>query len=198
MDSWRPAWSRAQHPQRARSNEAAQATSINVPLSYAPKATSFHDLLSDPNFKVEDTSETWIMSLQVSLSIVTLTPAAIEIGAGLKTAQFVGAGSAAAASGGVSLASSMAKGLVKPGGKLAQVLGGMEQAFGTAAPTNAVEALNVVQQAVRGARLDTGVATVRAGGEIVLENVGGVSTTLGTNGSILVQRGADVLLHLVP
>ena len=34
--------------------------------------------------------------------------------------------------------------------------------------------------------------------KMMLQNVGGVVTTLGSEGSILIQRGSDVLLHLIP
>lgn len=87
---------------------------------------------------------------------------------------------------------------MKQGGKLAQVLGGIEKGYAAAGPKNALEALGVVKNATSAVGLEPGVATVGKAGEIVLQNVGGVTTTLGTNGSILVQRGSDVLLHLVP
>ncbi|HLV67431.1 MAG TPA: hypothetical protein VKY73_16530, partial [Polyangiaceae bacterium] len=103
-----------------------------------------------------------------------------------------------AARGGVPLARAIEGGLVKQGGKLAQVLGGIEKGYAAAGPKNALEALGVVKNATSAVGLEPGVATVGKAGEIVLQNVGGVTTTLGTNGSILVQRGSDVLLHLVP
>jgi RHS repeat-associated protein len=103
-----------------------------------------------------------------------------------------------AARAGVPLSRTIEAGLVNPGGKLAQVLGGIEKGYSAAGPKTALDALKVVKNATTAAGLDTGVATVGKTGEIVLQNVGGVSTTLGTNGSILVQRGADVLLHLLP
>jgi hypothetical protein len=46
--------------------------------------------------------------------------------------------------------------------------------------------------------LEAGYATVSENGAIVLRNVGGIITTIEINGSILVQRGSDVLLHLIP
>ena len=96
----------------------------------------------------------------------------------------------------VSLAKSIEAGLVRPGGKLAQVLGGIERGVAAAQPKTALEAAAVVQRAATQAGLDVGVASVGPAGQIILKNVGGVVTTLGTNGSIVVTRGADVLLGL--
>jgi hypothetical protein len=98
----------------------------------------------------------------------------------------------------VALSRAIDAGLVKQGGKLAKVLGGIETGYGAAGPKTALDALGVVQKATSAAGLDVGVATVAKSGEIVLQNVGGISTKLGTNGSILVERGSDVLLHLLP
>jgi hypothetical protein len=125
-------------------------------------------------------------------TVVAAAPAAAPAAPGAAAATGLGGG-------GVTLAQALANGLVRPGGTLAKILSGMETNFGTIAPKTAFEALNVVQKATSGARVDIGVATtVTEAGEIVLSNVGGVTTTIGTNGSILVQRGADVLLHLLP
>jgi hypothetical protein len=85
---------------------------------------------------------------------------------------------------------------VRPGGKLAEVLGGIEGGFASAQPKSALEAAGVVQRAATQAGLDVGVASIGQGGQIVLRNVGGVVTTRGTDGSIAVTRGADVLLGL--
>jgi hypothetical protein len=99
---------------------------------------------------------------------------------------------------GVPLAEAIKAGLVSPDGKLAQVLGGIEGAFERGAPKTALEALSMVKNATSAVGLEPGIASLRSGGQVVLQNVGGVTTTLGTNGSILVQRGSDTLLHLVP
>ena len=96
------------------------------------------------------------------------------------------------------VARAIEQGLVKEGGKLSQVLSGIESGFGASGPKSAMEALGIVKNATSAVGLEPGVATLGKGGEILLQNVGGISTTLGTNGSILVQRGSDVLLHLVP
>ena len=99
---------------------------------------------------------------------------------------------------GVSLARAIEQGLVKPGGKLGQVLGGIEQGFAAGTPKSATDALGVIQRATGRVGLEPGVATLGKGGEIVLQNVDGITTMLGSNDSILVQRGSDVLLHLLP
>jgi hypothetical protein len=104
----------------------------------------------------------------------------------------------AAARAGVPLARAVEQGLVKAGSKTFRVLEAVEKGYGSVGPKNALDALQVVKNATSAVGLEPGVATVGKAGEIVLQNVGGVATTLGSNGSILVQRGADVLLHLLP
>lgn len=54
----------------------------------------------------------------------------------------------------------------------------------------------MVSRTTTQAGLDAGFASVGPAGEIILQNAGGVVTTLGTDGSIIVTRGADVLLAL--
>jgi hypothetical protein len=103
-----------------------------------------------------------------------------------------------AATGGVTAAETLARGLVSSSGKLGQLLPAIESQFGAAAPKNALQALNVVGQATKSVGLESGYVISQEGGKIVLQNVGGVITTLGSEGSILVQRGSDVLLHLIP
>ncbi len=55
----------------------------------------------------------------------------------------------------------------------------------------------MVERATAELDLKPGVATPGEGGDIMLQNVGGITTTLGPDGSILVERGSD-LLHLLP
>jgi RHS repeat-associated protein len=119
------------------------------------------------------------------------------LGAAPSTALASGAGPACSAGVKGSLASAIEQGLVTLGGKLAGVLGGIEQGFGANAPRSAVEALGIVEQATAQVGLEAGYATSGPTGEIILQNAGGITTTLGTDGSIIVQRGSDVLLHLV-
>jgi hypothetical protein len=98
----------------------------------------------------------------------------------------------------VTAAQTLARGLVSPGGKLGQLLPALESQFAAAGPKNALQALNVVGRATGSVGLESGYVISQQGGQIVLQNAGGVVTTLGSEGSILVQRGADVLLHLIP
>lgn len=90
------------------------------------------------------------------------------------------------------------QGLVREGGKLAQVLQGVEAGVARQAPRNATEALSIIKEATGRVGLEPGVASVGKGGEIILQNVGNVTTTLGAEGSIVIQRGSDVLLRLLP
>jgi hypothetical protein len=108
-----------------------------------------------------------------------------------------GAGQACSGTVKGSVASAIEQGLVAPGGRLAGVLGGIEQGFSASAPKTALEALGVVEQATAQVGLEAGYATAGPGGEIILQNAGGITTTLGANGSIIVQRGSEVLLQLV-
>jgi RHS repeat-associated protein len=94
------------------------------------------------------------------------------------------------------LASSIEAGLVRPGGKLAEVLGNIERGYAGAQPKTMMDAAGVIRTATSQAGLDVGVTKLAADGSIVLTNAGGVLTTVGTNGSIVVTRGADVLLSL--
>ena len=98
----------------------------------------------------------------------------------------------------MSIASSIQSGLVNQGGTLARILGEIQKGYAAAGPKNALDALGVVKNATNSLGFETGVASVGNAGEIILQNVGGITTTLGTNGSILVQQGSNVLLHLLP
>jgi hypothetical protein len=104
-----------------------------------------------------------------------------------------GAGGAA-----VSVESAVASGAVNAGGRLFHVLGAMESGFASAAPRTGAAALQVIVQATRSIGLDVGVGAMAAGGTIVLQNVGGVTTYIFSTGQVLVMRGAQVLLNLVP
>jgi RHS repeat-associated protein len=99
---------------------------------------------------------------------------------------------------GISLAQSMAQGLVRRGGKLEQVLGSIEQEFAAARPSNPQEAMAVVSRATDRVSLGYGVPDVGPNGETILLNAGNITTTIGLDGSIVVARGPDILLHLLP
>jgi hypothetical protein len=74
----------------------------------------------------------------------------------------------------------------------------LEKAFRAAGPQNAGEAFNVIKQATTEVGMDVGVGAMAAGGSIVLQNVGGVATTITSTGQVIVQRGSEVILHLMP
>jgi RHS repeat-associated protein len=105
---------------------------------------------------------------------------------------------AAAAPAAVSSADAVARGLVSAGGRLVPALQAIEAQFAAATPSSAQQALGAVALAVRTVGLEPGKLTQLANGAMQLQNVGGIVTTLQTNGGIVVQRGADVLLRLVP
>jgi hypothetical protein len=93
---------------------------------------------------------------------------------------------------------SIQQGLLKPGGLLVRVLNGIQEGYVAAAPKSAMEALSVVQNATKVLNLEPGIATLQTNGGIILSNVGGIITTISAGGAILVQRGTDILLHIVP
>jgi hypothetical protein len=128
------------------------------------------------------------------------TLATEEIGAAAAISGADAAGLEAAATGGaVSVESVIAQGALRAGGRLAGVLSAIETAVGAAAPTTALEGLEAVGTATASVGLEPGVVMgTTAGGSLVIENVGGVVTYLFHNGQILVMRGAQILLHLIP
>jgi hypothetical protein len=104
----------------------------------------------------------------------------------------------AATAGAVTAEAAVAAGTVTAGGKLAAVLGALESAWAAAAPTNAIGALQAIATATASVGLEPGiVAGTTAGGTIVLNNVGGVTTYIFNTGQVLIMRGSDVLLNLV-
>ena len=89
-------------------------------------------------------------------------------------------------------------GLVNAGGRLASVLQAIQAQFAAIAPTNAMATLSVVQTAVRSLGLDIGVAAMNADGSIALTNVGGVITTILTNGAIIITNAAGQVVLRLP
>ena len=82
------------------------------------------------------------------------------------------------------------------GGKLGALVPAIQAGFAAAAPTTAFEALDVIASATASVGLEPGIAALGESGEIVLTNVGGITTTLGTDGSILIERAGSILLSL--
>jgi RHS repeat-associated protein len=90
------------------------------------------------------------------------------------------------------------QGLVRSGGKLAGVIGAIEQGAATAKPGSANAAMEVVQQAVTSQGLEPGLAVKATGGSaITLQNVGNVTTQIYDTGRIVVKQGETVVLDLI-
>ena len=78
-------------PPRAGADAASNNKPIGAPVHEPPQSHSPlvpNKILNDPNFRILDTSETWIKSLQVSLALVSGAQIALEISIALKAAQF--------------------------------------------------------------------------------------------------------------
>jgi RHS repeat-associated protein len=103
---------------------------------------------------------------------------------------------AAAAGGAVSAKDAIARGLVQTGGNLARLLPEIEAQAARLNPQSADDALAAVARATQSTGLEVGKITPLANGTISILSRGGVTTTLGTNGSILIERGKDVLLNI--
>jgi hypothetical protein len=78
------------------------------------------------------------------------------------------------------------------------VIGAVQSAWTAAAPTNAIGALQAIGTGTASVGLEPGIAAgVTAGGTIVLQNVGGVTTYIFSSGQVLIMRGSEILLNLV-
>jgi len=115
----------------------------------------------------------------------------------------LGAGGGGGAGGGqaatnISVEQSIANGVVRPGGNLAGVLTNIESEYAASSPATMQEGITAVTKAAQSAGLSPG--TVVQGGlnsqSIVIQNVGGVQTTILSNGAITVTRGTDILLRI--
>jgi RHS repeat-associated protein len=96
----------------------------------------------------------------------------------------------------VSAKDAIARGLVQAGGNLARLLPEIEAQAARLNPQSANDALGAVARATQSVGLEVGKITPLANGTISILSRGGVTTTLGTNGSILIERGKDVLLNI--
>jgi len=109
-----------------------------------------------------------------------------------KLADFLGSGR------GVTVDQSLERGLVSAGGKLETVLRGVEAGFGADKPTTALKALETVAKAAAAAGLQPGTLSNGPNGSFILQNVGGITTTILKTGEIIVTKGSDVLLRQIP
>jgi hypothetical protein len=102
----------------------------------------------------------------------------------------------AAKGGGTQTAEAVRQGFVREGGKLQEVLQNIESEFAAAAPKSAGDALTVIDRATSAAKLEPGVASLAPDGGVILENAGGITTTISKAGDIIIQRGDQVLMRL--
>ncbi len=102
----------------------------------------------------------------------------------------------AAAGPAVSAADAIGRGLVSTGGHLARLLPAIEAQAAKLNPSSAMDALGVISQATRSVGLEPGMITQLANGSIQIVSRGGITTSLGSSGSILIERGKDVLLNI--
>jgi RHS repeat-associated protein len=80
------------------------------------------------------------------------------------------------------------------GGTLNNVLSAIEQQYAVSAPTTVEGAFDVVQQATASLGLEVGVMTEFSAAGMVLQNVGGVITTLTATGGITIVNAAGLVI----
>jgi len=133
--------------------------------------------------------------VELELLRVTLGGARSGVGAGVR-----GAVATAKSAGTVTVEMAIEQGLVRSGGRLAQVLEAIQTRFLASAPGSVSDGLALIGRATRSVGLEPGVVTggsVEAG-FIELTNAGGVMTRILSTGEIIITRGADTLLRLIP
>jgi hypothetical protein len=103
------------------------------------------------------------------------------------------------ARGSVTLETAIARGAVRQGGALSEVLGGIQSAFKSGAPKSAEAALEAVAKGAEAAGMKPG-TLVKAtdGAKYVLQNVGDVKTFIYKTGEVIVKKGDDILVRYVP
>ena len=117
------------------------------------------------------------------LAITAILDASVAMSPAVVTGATATAGVAASPAG-RSFAQAVQLGLINAGGRLAQVLSGIDQGFRSISPTSALEGLRVVGDAAAKVGLEPGIGSSTLGGSIVLQNVGGIVTTISPNGTI--------------
>ena len=122
----------------------------------------------------------------------------LGLGAGsLATAPIVAADATATTAARVVMAGdAIGGGLVSAGGTLSRLLPEIEAQIGRVNPTSAATALDAIAKATQNLGLEVGKITQLANGGIQILSRGGVTTNIGANGSVLIERGKDVLLNL--
>jgi hypothetical protein len=109
---------------------------------------------------------------------------------------------------GVSSAQAVQQGLVRPGGKLQSVLQGIEEEFVANPPTSQAgalqaqtKALDAIAKATQKVGLEPGqsIGALPGQGNVVLQNVGGIITTIKPTGEIVITNAqGQVILNLLP
>lgn len=100
----------------------------------------------------------------------------------------------------ITVEAAVARNLVKPTGKLVQILRAIQPRFVVSPPQSLLEAYKIVSEAARSVGLESGI--VREGTflseKLVIENVGNITTTILKTGEIIVRNGNVVILRLMP
>jgi RHS repeat-associated protein len=129
---------------------------------------------------------------------VLANPGAVATGTTLAAGALVPGPESPFGAGSFTSAQALEQGLVRGGGRLAGVIGAIEQGAASAKPVSANAAMEVVQQAVASQGLEPGLAVEATGGSVItLQNAGNVTTQIFENGRILVQQGEKVVLDLI-
>jgi RHS repeat-associated protein len=108
-------------------------------------------------------------------------------------------GASGLARGSIGLDAAIARGAIREGGALSKIVGGIEAGVKRGAPKSAEAALEVVAKSAEAAGMKPG-TMVKAtdGAKYVLQNVGDVKTFIYKNGAVIVKKGDEVLVRLIP
>ena len=90
----------------------------------------------------------------------------------------------------------MQRGLVQASDKLAQLLPAIESQLAGINARTGSDALGAIAQATQSVGLEVGKVTPLANGAFQVLSRGNVVTNIGGNGSVMIQKGADVVLNI--
>ena len=125
--------------------------------------------------------------------------ALVGAGAGALAARF-GVAAAASAAPAVPAAFSardaLQGGLVQAGGKLAELLPAIETQMAGINAKTGMDALGAIAKATQSVGLEVGKVTPLANGAFQIVSRGSVVTNIGGNGSVMIKKGADVVLNI--
>jgi hypothetical protein len=120
-------------------------------------------------------------------------------GAGALAARLGAAAAAAAAPAvpaAVSARDALQRGLVQAGGKLAELLPAIETQMAGINARTGMDALGAISKATQSVGLEVGHITPLANGAFQIVSRGSVVTNIGGNGSVMVRKGADIILNI--